>query len=154
MTSTANTITTGSPASSNRRALDGRKGELAQILVRWLENAVRPEDLLAAVAFGDLTFPHWRIQTRTADELFAVREGAGHLGEHDIRVERLDPTGSGFLLQFEERWTSGGQRWYAREMIHAVVEDGLVAELILYCTGDWDEETQRRHAAEVTLLRA
>ena len=61
MTSTADTITTASPAGTERQAVDGRNGELAQILVRWLEDAVRPEHLLAANAFGDLTFPQWRI---------------------------------------------------------------------------------------------
>ncbi len=30
---------------------------------------------------------------------------------------------------------------------------GAVAELAVYCTGDWDEARQREHARTVTLLR-
>ena len=66
---------------------------------------------------------------------------------------RLEPTGAGFLLEFEERWHAEGQDWYCREMMHAVVSSGRIAELSVYCTGDWDEAVQRRHAAEVTLAR-
>jgi hypothetical protein len=65
----------------------------------------------------------------------------------------LDRTSRGFLLQFEERWTAGEQAWYARELIHAIVEGGLITEMSVYCTGDWDQATQRRHAAEVRLTR-
>ena len=38
-------------------------------------------------------------------------------------------------------------------MIRAVVAGGRIAELAVYCTGDWDEPTQQRHAAEVQLAR-
>jgi len=55
------------------------------------------------------------------------------------------------VIQFEERWHQGGQDWYCREMIHAVIANGLISELAIYCTGDWDEATQRRHAAEVQI---
>ena len=68
-----------------------------------------------------------------------------------MSVEGLDRTTRGFLLQFAERWAAGGQQWYARELIHAVVTGGSISELIVYCTGDWDEDLQRRHAAEVEL---
>jgi hypothetical protein len=42
---------------------------------------------------------------------------------------------------------------YAREMIRTSVVDGAVAELAVYCTGDWDEARQREHARTVTLRR-
>ena len=73
------------------------------------------------------------------------------LGE--VRVEALDQTSRGFLIQFEERWDAGGQRWYSRELIHCVVARGRISELAIYCTGDWDEAVQRRHAEQVRLLR-
>jgi hypothetical protein len=38
-------------------------------------------------------------------------------------------------------------------MIRADVADGVITEVAVYCTGDWDEEVQRRHAAEVELAR-
>jgi hypothetical protein len=132
--------------------LEPERAALAETLVRWLETGVRPEHLFSPMVFGDLSLPQWRVQTIGPEELFAVRE-AGHQGTGTVRVEHLDRTANGFLLQFDERWPDQGQHWYAREMIHAVVDDGVVTELAIYCTGDWDEAVQRRHAAEVQLTR-
>jgi hypothetical protein len=126
---------------------------LANRLVQWLEDGVRRPDLFAADAFADLSLPQWRIQATTAEALFGIRETTHPVGGR-VRVERLEPTDSGFVIQFEERWHQGGEDWYCREMIHAVVEDGRITELSIYCTGDWDEATQRRHAAEVQLTRS
>ena len=70
-----------------------------------------------------------------------------------VRVEALDRTSRGFLLQFEERWEADGQQWYCRELIHCVVTDGWITELVIYCTGDWDEQVQRQHAEQVRLSR-
>jgi hypothetical protein len=66
---------------------------------------------------------------------------------------RCDPTPTGFVLEFEERWSDGAQRWFCREMARADVVGGAIASLSVCCTGDWDEALQRRHAAEVALLR-
>ena len=35
----------------------------------------------------------------------------------------------------------------------AEVTGGLVTEVTVYCTGDWDQARQAEHAAAVTLLR-
>ena len=53
------------------------------------------------------------VQATGPDELFAIRE-ADHHGQGRVRVEHLDRTARGFLLQFEERWVANGQHWYAR----------------------------------------
>jgi hypothetical protein len=132
--------------------LDPTSAALAETFVLWLETGVRPEGLFSPTVFGDLSLPQWRVQTRGPDELYAVRE-AGHQGPHAVRVERLDRTGHGFVLQFSERWAAKGQEWYARELVLAVAEGDSITELVLYCTGDWDEATQRRHAEQVTLIR-
>jgi hypothetical protein len=142
------TLDTGAHAT---QVVDGPT--LASRLTHWLRDGVRRDDLFAPDAFADLSLPQWRIQAMTADALFAIRE-TSHPVNGEVRVERLEPTDSGFLIQFEERWHQGGQDWYCREMIHAVTRDGLIAELAIYCTGDWDEATQRRHAAEVQLIRS
>jgi hypothetical protein len=57
------------------------------------------------------------------------------------------------VVQFEERWTDQGQRWYSREMIRADVVGERIVEMAVYCTGDWDERRQREHATAVTLIR-
>jgi hypothetical protein len=125
---------------------------LAEGLVRWLETGVRPDDLFAEDLFVDLSLPHWRMQEAGADRAVGIRE-VEHPFAGRVRVEALDQTSRGFLLQFEERWEAEGQHWYCRELIHCVVTDGRISELIVYCTGDWDSSVQRRHAEQVRLLR-
>jgi len=126
---------------------------LADAFVRWLETGTRPEDMFADDVFCDLTVPHWRVQESGADAVFGIREGE-HPFPGSVRVEALDRTSRGFLLQFEERWEAEGQRWYCRELIHCIVTDGWISEMAIYCTGDWDEAVQRRHAEQVRLIRA
>ena len=132
--------------------LDASTRALADEFVRWLETGVRPVGMFAADVFVDFSLPHWRLQTSGADDAFALRESS-HPAPGAVRVEALDATSRGFLLQFEERWVDGAQRWYCRELIHAVVTQGAISELSVYCTGDWDEAVQARHAAQVRLLR-
>ena len=122
-------------------------------LIRFLETGTVPDGLFAADAFADLSLPRWRVQAATAAEIIAIRT-EGHPCPGQVRVERVEETGHGFTLEFEERWEDGGQRWYCREMIRADLAGGSIAELSIYCTGDWDEARQREHAAAVRLLRA
>ena len=134
-------------------AVGGLVAELADRVVTWLETGVRPDEaMFAEDVFADLSLPHWRIQAQGADATFRLREDS-HPFRGEVRVEALDPTARGFLLQFEERWEADGQRWYGREMIHAVVTDGRISEMQVSCTGDWDEARQELHAAQVRLLR-
>ena len=102
--------------------------------------------------FLDLSLPQWRIQTATAEEAIAVR-GSGHPFPGDVRVERIDQTAKGFIIEFEERWDNEGQSWYCREMIRADVVGDTIAEMSVYCTGDWDEAKQFEHASAVKLIR-
>ena len=132
--------------------LEGRFGELAGQLVDWLQTGVRPPGMFSADVFLDLSLPQWRLQALGAEAAFDVREDS-HPFPGAVRVEGLDATARGFLIQFEERWMSEGQRWYCRELLHCVVSDGSIAELTVYCTGDWDEAVQARHQSRVHLLR-
>lgn len=127
--------------------------QTAARFVRWLETGEDPGDLFAPDAFGDLSMPHWRLQAGTAKELMALRSQS-HPWPGKVTVERLEPTGRGWVLQIAERWTDDeGADWYCREMFRADVEDGAITDIAISCTGDWDEATVRRHAAEVGLLR-
>jgi hypothetical protein len=133
-------------------ALEGGLADLAHALVTWLETGVRPEGVFAEDVLADLTVPHWRLQGRGLDATFHLREDQHpQLGE--VRVEALDRTSRGFLLQFEERWAAEGQQWYCRELVHCVVTDGWISEIYIYCAGDWDEAVQRQHAEQVRLIR-
>lgn len=132
--------------------LDGRLAQLARQLVTWFESGARPAGMLHATAFADLTLPCWRLQADGAEAVFEVRRHS-HPFPGQVRVEALDRTDRGFLIEFEERWQAEGQQWYSRELVHCVVQDGQIAELRVYCTGDWDEAARRRHAEQVQLVR-
>lgn len=132
--------------------IDGEVDGLAREFVTWLETGVRPEALFGAEVFADLSVPHWRVQARGADAVFHLRED-DHPFVGTVRVEAVDRTARGFLIQFEERWVAEGQRWYCRELIHCVVSGGRISELAISCTGDWDEAVQKRHTEQVRLLR-
>jgi hypothetical protein len=96
--------------------------------------------------------PTWRVQAAGAEELIAERK-QDHPGPGTVTRWRADPTPTGFVFEFDERWDHEGQRWYAREMMRAEVADSQIAELTVYCTGDWDQARQAEHAASVTLIR-
>jgi len=121
-------------------------------LIRFLETGSAPEGLFAPGAFSDLSLPQWRVQAGTAGDILAIR-AEGHPWPGQVRVERVEQTGHGFTIEFEERWENGGQRWYCREMIRADVAGGSIVELSIFCTGDWDEARQREHAGAVRLIR-
>ena len=125
---------------------------LSEKLITFLETGTVPEELFRPDTFLDLTMPTWRVQAAGAEELIAERK-QGHPGPGTVTRWRADPTPTGFVFEFEERWDHEGQRWYAREMMRAQVTDGQVAELTVYCTGDWDQARQAEHAASVTLIR-
>jgi hypothetical protein len=125
---------------------------LLDISLRWLESGVRPDDLFTDDVFVDFTLPHWRIQAAGTEGAFAIRE-QGHPSPGRVRVEAVDATSRGFLLQIEERWDTDGQQWYCRELVHCIVAGDRISELSVYCTGDWDEAVQQRHAEQVRLLR-
>jgi hypothetical protein len=126
--------------------------ELAEKMVSFLETGTAPEGLFAPDAFLDLTMPTWRIQAAGAEDLIAVRK-EGHPGPGRVTRWRADPTPAGFVFEFEERWDHEGQEWYSRELMRVEVTSGQIAELTVYCTGDWDQARQAEHAAAVTLLR-
>ena len=125
---------------------------LAGAFVRWLESGERQPGLFADDVFCDLSLPHWRIQAEGVEAVVGIREGE-HPYRGAVRVEALDSTSRGFLIQLEERWEAEGQQWYCRELIHCVVTDDRISELVVSCTGDWDAQRQRLHAEQVRLLR-
>lgn len=125
---------------------------LARKLITWLGTGTAPDGLFADDVFLDVSFPHWREQAGGVVDALAVRS-TRHPFPGEVHVERLEPTSRGFALEVAERWHHEGQDWYCREAFRADVVDGRIQELKVYCTGDWDEEVVRRHAAEVTLIR-
>lgn len=139
------------PATAAAGPADGPA--VAARFVQWLESGEGANELFAPDVFGDVTLPHWRVQTVSAADLIAVRVN-GHPHPGRVRVERLEPTPRGWTMQIEERWTDEhGAPWYCREMFRADLVNGRISDIAIYCCGDWDEQLVRRHGAEVRLLR-
>ena len=126
--------------------------ELSKKMVVFLETGTAPEGLCRPDVFFDLSMPTWRIQVAGAEDLIGVRK-QDHLGTSAVTRWRADPTPAEFEFEFEERWDHEGQEWYAQEMMRAEVADGQIAELVVYCTGDWDHARQAEHTATVTMIR-
>lgn len=121
-------------------------------VVQWLETGEVADGMFAADCFSDVTVPHWRVQATTGAAIARLRAEL-HPFPGRVRVERVDRTETGFVMAFEERWPHEDQQWYCRELIRADVVAGAITDLAVYCTGDWDEDVQRRHSAEVHLVR-
>jgi hypothetical protein len=127
--------------------------DLADKFITFLETGTVPDGLFTPDVFVDLSVPQRRLQTQGVQDAVALR-GAGHQGPSRVPRSRLDATATGFVLEIEERWEHGGERWYCRELFRAGVHDGSISELSIYCTGDWDQAQVAEHARAVTLLKA
>lgn len=126
--------------------------ELAGKFVSFLETGKLPAGTFSADVFCDFTMPQWRLQAQGSDNVVALRL-AGHPGPGRVPRSRLDATQTGFVLEVEERWEDDGGSWYCRELFRADVADGVICELSVYCTGDWDAELEATHAGTVQLIR-
>jgi hypothetical protein len=125
---------------------------LAARLISFLETGRSPSGLFAEDVFVDFTSPRWRVQARGVAEAVALRL-RGHPSSGRVPRFRCDPTPTGFVLEVEEEWAERGESWYCRELFRADVRGGAIAELSVYCTGDWDSQRRAEHAREVPLLR-
>ncbi|MBM7798647.1 hypothetical protein JOE57_001568 [Microlunatus panaciterrae] len=126
--------------------------ELGAELMRLMETGVAAAGLFAPDVLLDFTPPQWRLQARGAGQVVESRRRL-HPQPGTVPRYRIDATAHGFVIEWEERWQQDGQTMYCREMARADVVDGAITELSVYCTGDWDEQTQARHARDVRLLR-
>ena len=129
-----------------------RAHALAEKLIQFLQAGEVPDGLFAADVFTDFTMPTWRLQAASAADSVAMRL-AGHPGQGAVPRWRFDPTPTGFVLEVEEAWDSGGEHWTCRELFRADIGDEGITQLSVYCTGDWDAARRAEHAAAVTLIR-
>lgn len=125
---------------------------IATRLIEFLETGVAPEGLFADDLFLDFSLPKWRLQAQGKEAAIAMRL-QGHPGQGKVPRWRCDPTPSGFVLEVEERWSCNGRDWYCRELLRADLSGDSIAELSVYCTGDWDSDLEEQHRRMVSLLR-
>ena len=134
------------------RQHQARAHALAEKLVEFLQTGEVPGGLLAPDVFCDFTMPTWRLQASGVEGSVALRLG-DHPGQATVPRWRFDPTPTGFVLEVEEAWDSGGEHWTSREFFRADIGDEGITQLSVYCTGDWDAARRAEHAAAVTLIR-
>lgn len=126
--------------------------KLTQQFIHFMETGESPAGLFTVDVFCDFTLPLWRLQAQGIDAVVALRH-QGHPWPGTISRWRCDPTPTGFVFEFEERWQVDRKNWYARELARADVKDGSISHLSIYCTGDWDEKQMATHTRAVRLLR-
>ena len=126
--------------------------ELAERFVQFIETGQAPTGLFHQDAFIDYSAPLWRLQARGGEDVVRMRHTT-HPATGSVPRWRVDPTPTGLVIEFEERWGEGDERRYSREMARVDVSGSSIVDLSVYCTGDWDPGTEERHRREVVLLR-
>lgn len=110
------------------------------------------EDVFSPDVFFDLNMPVWRFQLQGPK---AFESQLKNIVEGDVRINvlRTVPTTSGFVTEHEEHQDVGGQDLTARRLWLCEVRGGRIADVVGYCSGEWDEELRARHAAEAPMIR-
>lgn len=109
-------------------------------------------DVFTEDVFLDGHPPLWRFQLQGRDTFAVWLRGYSPDGA-EITVVRTIPTATGFVTELVGRHDEGGEPMTDRKIILCEVREGRIAELIIYCSGDWDAELRTRHATEAELIR-
>ena len=109
-------------------------------------------DVLTDDVFFDGHPPLWRFQLQGRETFAAWLKGYSPDGS-DITVVRTIPTVSGFVTEFVGQHEEHGETITDRKILLAEVRHRRIAELTVYCSGDWDADLRARHAAETELIR-
>ena len=108
--------------------------------------------LYAGDAVLDVTVGPWRYQ----------RQGAHAIAEHyrqDLPVRpvvetwRERPTAWGAVVEVEVRLVEQAAETFYRWVHLFTVEEGVMVEDIIYCSGGWDEATRQRWRREAPMVR-
>ena len=109
-------------------------------------------DVLTDDVFLDGHPPLWRFQLQGRDN-FASWLGNYSPDGMETSVVRTIPTATGFVTELVGRHEENGEDMTDRKIVLCDVRDGRIAELTVYCSGDWDADLRARHAAEAPILR-
>ncbi len=110
------------------------------------------DDAFTPDVFCDLNMPEWRFQLQGRDAFAAQLERINE-GPSRVEVLRTVPTISGFVTEHVEHQDVDGEDHSARRLILCEVVRGRIAEVTVYCTGEWTDELRARHAAEAPMIR-
>src|SRR5262245_40557605 len=109
-------------------------------------------DVLTEDVFLDGHPPLWRFQLQGRDTFAAWLKGYSPDGA-ETTVVRTVPTATGFVNELTGRHDEDGVEMTDRQIMLCEVRNGRIAELTIYCSGDWDPELRARHAAEAPIIR-
>jgi ketosteroid isomerase-like protein len=109
-------------------------------------------DVLTDDVFLDGHPPLWRFQLQGRETFAAWLADYSPEGA-DVTVVRTVPTVNGFVAEFVGSHVENSEVLADRKIVLCDVRDGQIAELTIYCSGDWDTELRTRHAAEAPILR-
>lgn len=109
-------------------------------------------DVFTDDVFLDGHPPLWRFQLHGVETFAAWLVDYAPEGV-DTTVVRTIATETGFVTEFTGRHDEDGQEMTDRKILLCDVRAGRIAELTIYCSGDWDPDLRARHAEETTLLR-
>jgi ketosteroid isomerase-like protein len=109
-------------------------------------------DVLADSIFLDGHPPLWRFQLEGRDVVATWLKSYSPDGA-EVTVVRTIPTVTGFVTEFVGRHEENGEEMTDRKILLAEVRGGRIAELTVYCNGDWNAELRARHAVETDLIR-
>lgn len=111
------------------------------------------EDLFTPDAFFDLNMPVWRFQLQGAEALANQLRKVNRGGVVWVDVLRTVPTATGFVAEHEEHEELEGQHLSARRLVLCELRDGRIADVVAYCSGEWDDQLRARHAVEAPMIR-
>ena len=123
----------------------------AQRLIHLLETGEAADGLLADDLLADLNVPGWRFQTKGADDFVAWQHDEMPDGCR-MEVGRFEQTTHGWLMETVQ-WlsTRSGELMFRNVSFVRVADGGPIEELVLYCTGPWDEALRARQAVEAPM---
>jgi len=128
---------------------------LAQELSERLADVFRTADagdVLSDDVFLDGHPPYWRFQVQGRDNFTAWMKSFMPDGS-ETNVVRTIPTVTGFVTEFTGHHDDDGEEVTDRKILLAEVRGSRIAELTIYCSGDWNAELRAGHAAETQLIR-
>jgi len=135
-------MTTTSTPAIHRPVADQLAERLADVFRTADASDVFTDDL-----FLDGHPPLWRFQLQGLDAFTSWLVGYSPEGV-DTTVVRTVPTATGFVTELTGRHEEDGVLMTDRKIVLCAVRDGRIAEMTIYCSGDWDPELRARHAAE------
>jgi hypothetical protein len=111
------------------------------------------EDVFAPDVFCDLNMPVWRFQLQ-GREAFGAQIARINQGPSRVEILRTVPTSLGFVTEHVEHQDVHGEDHSARRLVLCEVRAGLITDVTVYCSGEWDDELRARHAAEAPMIRS